>query len=145
MARSLQCTQNSVSVSVFLDAAVQTNPPGDVFQDVSTQTSDQQDSSLSFDVAVQTSSHGIHILSLDAAVQTTSPSTLSHHVSTQMGSRLPSSFSVDVFVQTPVRSARGYSATDHGVLYWLCLLERSSGPSKFCSTVSVISSRRYWQ
>ena len=88
----------------LLDAAVQTNPPGDVFQDVSTQTSDQQDSSLSFDVAVQTSSHGIHILSLDAAVQTTSPSTLSQHVSTQMGSRLASSFSVDVFVQTLVRS-----------------------------------------
>ena len=45
----------------ILDAAVQTNPPGDVFQDVSTQTSDQQDT-LSCDVAVQTSSHGIHML-----------------------------------------------------------------------------------
>ena len=66
------------------DAAVQTNLPGDVFQDVSTQTSDQQDT-LSCDVAVQTSSHGTHILSLDAAAQTTSPSTLSRHVSTQMG------------------------------------------------------------
>ena len=44
----------------LLDAAVQTNPPGDVFQYVSTQTSDQQDT-LSCDVAVQTSSHGIHI------------------------------------------------------------------------------------
>ena len=88
----------------LLDAAVQTNPPGDVFQDVSPQTSDQQDSSLSFDVAVQTSSHGIHILSLDAAVQTTSPSTLSQHVSTQMGSRSASSFSFDSFVQTPIRS-----------------------------------------
>ena len=87
----------------LLDAAVQTNPPGDVFQDVSTQTCDQQDT-LSCDVAVQTSSHGIHTLSLDAAVQTTSPSTMSQHVSTQMGSRLASSFSVDVFVQTPVSS-----------------------------------------
>ena len=55
-------------------------------------------------MAVQTYSHGIHILSLDAAVQTTSPSTLSQHVSTQMGSRLASSFSVDVLVQTPVRN-----------------------------------------
>ena len=98
-----QPSQQPVPVSL-LDAAVQTNPPGDVFQDVSTQTSDQQGSSLSFDVAVQTSSHGIHILSVDAAVQTTSPSTLSQHVSTQMGSRLASSFSVDVSVQTPVRS-----------------------------------------
>ena len=69
----------------LLDAAVQTNPPGDVFQDVSTQTSDQPVSSLSFDVAVQTSSHGIHTLSLDAAVQTIPHSTPSQHVSTQMG------------------------------------------------------------
>ena len=97
-----QPSQLPVPISL-LDAAVQTNPPGDVFQDVSTQTSDQQDT-LSCDVAVQTTSHGTHILSLDAAAQTTSPSTLSRHVSTQMGSRLASSFSVDVFVQTPVRS-----------------------------------------
>ena len=61
----LQPPQLPVSISL-LDAAVQTNPPGDVFQDVSTQTSDQQDT-LSCDVAVQTSSHGTHILSLDAA------------------------------------------------------------------------------
>ena len=59
---------------------------------------------LFFDVAVQTSSHGIHISSLDAAVQTTPQSTLSQHVSTQMGSRSASSFSVDIFVQTPIRS-----------------------------------------
>ena len=97
-----QPSQLPVPISL-LDAAVQTNPLGVVFQDVSTQTSDQQDT-LSCDVAVQTSSHGIHILSLDAAVQTTSPSTLSQHVSTQIGSRFASSFSVDVFVQTPVRS-----------------------------------------
>ena len=99
----LQPSQLPVPTSL-LDAAVQTTPPCDAFQDVSTQTSDQQVSSLSFDVAVQTSSHGIHISSLDAAVQTTSPSTLSEHVSTQMGSRSASSFSVDVFVQTPIRS-----------------------------------------
>ena len=98
-----QPSQLPVPISL-LDAAVQTNPPGNVFQDVSTQTSDQPVSSISFHVAVQTSSHGIHILSLDVAAQTTSPSTLSQHVSTQMGSRLASSFSVDVFVQTPVRS-----------------------------------------
>ena len=61
-------------------------------------------SSLSCDVAVRTSSHGIHILSLDAAVQTIPHSTLSQHVSTQMGSRPASSFSVDVFVQTLIRS-----------------------------------------
>ena len=61
-------------------------------------------SSLSLDVAVQTSLHGIHISSLDGAVQTTPQSTPSQHVSTQMGSRLASSFSVDMFFQTPVRS-----------------------------------------
>ena len=44
-------------------------------------------SSLSFDVAVQTSLHGIHISSMDAAVQTTPQSTPSQHVSTQIGSR----------------------------------------------------------
>ena len=76
----------------LLDAAVQTTPPCDVSQEVSTQTSDQQDM-LSCDVAVQTSSHDTHISSLDAAAQTTSPSTVSHHVSTQMGSRSASSFS----------------------------------------------------
>ena len=71
----------------LLDAAVQATPPCDVFQDVSTQTSDQQVSSISFDVAVQTSSHGIHTSSLDAAMQTIPHSTLSQHVSTQIGSR----------------------------------------------------------
>ena len=75
------------------------------FQDVSTQTSDQQISSIFVNVAVQTSSHGIHISSLDAAVQTIPHSTVSQHVSTQMGSRSDSSFSVDMFVQTPIRSA----------------------------------------
>ena len=98
-----QPSQPPVPISL-LDAAVQTTPPCDVSQEVSTQTSDQQDT-LSCDVAVQTSSHGAHILSLDAAAQTTSPSTLSQHVSTQMGSRSASSFSVDMSVQTPVRSA----------------------------------------
>ena len=83
---------------------MQTTPPCDVSQEVSTQTSDQQDT-LSCDVAVQTSSHGAHILSLDCAAQTTSPSTLSQHVSTQMDSRSASSYSVDMFVQTPVRCA----------------------------------------
>ena len=86
------------------DATVQTTPPCDVSHQVSTQTSDQQDT-LSCDVAVQTSLYGAHTLSLDAAAQTTSPSTSSQHVSTQMGSRSASSFSVDVFVQTLVRSA----------------------------------------
>ena len=88
-----------------LDAAVQATPPCDAFQDVSTETSDQQVSSLSFDAAVQTSPHGIHISSLDAAVQTIPHSTQFQHVSTQIGSRSASSFSVDVFVQTPIRSA----------------------------------------
>ena len=95
---------SQLPVPISLLDAVQTNPPGDVFQDVSTQTSDQQDT-LSCDVAVQTSSHGTHILSLDAAAQTTSPSTLSQHVSTQMGSRLASSFSVDASVQITAHSA----------------------------------------
>ena len=79
-----QPSQLPVPISL-LDAGVQTTPPCDVSHQVSTQTSVQQDT-LSCDVAVQTSSHGTHILSLDAAAQTTSPSTLSQHVSTQMGS-----------------------------------------------------------
>ena len=54
-----QPSQPPVPISL-LDAAVQTTPPCDVSQDVSTQTSDQPVSSLSFDVAVQASSHGIH-------------------------------------------------------------------------------------
>ena len=98
-----QPSQLPVPISL-LDAAVQTTPPCDASQDMSTQTSDQPVSSISFDVAVQTSSHGIHTSSLDAAVQTIPHSTLSQHVSTQMGSRSASSFSLDVFVQTPVRS-----------------------------------------
>ena len=57
-----QPSQLPVPISL-LDAAVQATPPCDAFQDVSTQTSDQQVSSLSFDVAVQTSPHGIHISS----------------------------------------------------------------------------------
>ena len=97
-----QPSQPPVPISL-LDAAVQTTPPCYVSQEVSTQTSDQQDM-LPCDVAVQTSSHGTHISSLDAAAQTTSPSTVSQHVSTQMGSRSASSFSVDMFVQTLVRS-----------------------------------------
>ena len=97
-----QPSQPPVPISL-LDAAVQTTPPCDVSHQVSTQTSDQQDT-LSCDVAVQTSSHGAHTLSLDVAAQTTSPSTLSQHVSTKMGSRSASSFSVDMFVQTLVRS-----------------------------------------
>ena len=98
-----QPSQLPVPISL-LDAAVQTTPPCGASQDVSSQTSDQPVSSLSFDVAVQTSSHGMHTLSLDNAVQTIPHSTPSQHVSTQMGSRSASSFSVDIFVQTPIRS-----------------------------------------
>ena len=83
---------------------MQTTSPCDASQDASTQTSDQLVSSLSFDVVVQTSLHGIHISSLDAAVQTIPHSTLCQNVSTQMGSRSASSFCVDIFVQTPFRS-----------------------------------------
>ena len=98
-----QPSQPPVPISL-LDAAVQTTPPCDVSQDVSTQTSDQPVSSLSLDVAVQTIFHSVRSSSLDAAVQTIPHSTLSQNVSTQMGSRPASSFSVDMFVQTPVRS-----------------------------------------
>ena len=99
----LQPSQLSVPISL-LDAAVQTTPPCVASQDVSTQTSDQQVSSLSLDVAVQTTFHSVRTSSLDAAVQTIPHSTLSQKVSTQMGSRSASSFSVDVFVQTPIRT-----------------------------------------
>ena len=69
---------------------------------MSTQTSDQPDALLSFDVAVQTSFHSVHTSSLDAAVQTLPHSTQA--VAAQMGSRPASSFSVDVTVQTLVRN-----------------------------------------
>ena len=104
-----QPSQLPVPISL-LDAVVQATPPCDAFQDVSTQTSNQQVSSLSFDVAVQTSPHGIHISSLDAAVQTTPQSTPSQHVSTQMGSRPVSSFSVDTSMQTSIRSVVRHDA-----------------------------------
>ena len=97
-----QPSQPPVSISL-LEAAVQTTPPCDVSQEVSTQTSDQLDT-LSCDVAVQTSFYGAPTLSLDAAAQTTSPSTSSQHVSTQMGSRSASSFSVDTSVQISAHS-----------------------------------------
>ena len=98
-----QPPQLPVPISL-LDAAVQTTPPSDASQDVSTQTSDQPVSSLSFDVAVQTSFHSVHTSSLDAAVQTLPHSTVSQGVSTQMCSRPASSFSLDAAVQTPIRS-----------------------------------------
>ena len=142
---AVQTSSHGIHTS-SLDAAVQTIPPCDAFQGVSTQTSDQQVSSIFFfDVAVQTSSHGIHTSSLDAAVQTIPHRTLFQHVSTQMGSRSASSCSVDMFVQTPIRSTVLHDVaiqTDHGVLHWLSLLERSSGPKpKLCSSVPVISTR----
>ena len=138
-----QASQLPVPISL-LDAAVQTTPPCGVSQDVSTQTSDQPVSSLSFDVAGQTSSHGVHKLSLDAAVQTISHSTPSQHVSTQVSSRSASSFSVDIFLQTPIRSVvRHDVAMQLPITEFFAgfILERSSGLSKLCSSVSVISTR----
>ena len=85
-------------------STAQTTPPSDASQDVSAQTSDQPVSSLSFDVAVQTPFHSVHISSLDAAVQTLPHSTASQDVTTQMGARPASSFSLDAAVQTPIRS-----------------------------------------
>ena len=116
-----QPSQQPVPISL-LDVAVQTTPPCGGSQDVSTQTSDQQVSSLSPDVAVQTSPHGVHISSLDAAVQTTPQSTPSQHVSTQMGSRSVSSFSVDIFVQTPI-----CSVVPHDVAIQLLITEFFTG------------------
>ena len=141
----LQPSQLPVPISL-LDAAVRATPPCDSFQDVSTQTSDQLVSQIFFDMAVQTSSRGILISYMDVAVQTTPHSTLSQHVSTQMGSRSASLFSVDIFVQTPIRSVVLHDVaiqltTDHGILYWMYFLERSSGPPKLCSSVPVISTR----
>ena len=97
-----QPSRPRVSVSL-LDAAVQTTPPCNISEEVSTQTSDQLDTLLC-DVAVQTSFYGAPTLSLDAAAQTTSPSTFSRDVSTQMGSRPASSFSVDTSVQISTQS-----------------------------------------
>ena len=97
-----QPSQLPVPISL-LDAAVQATPPCDAFQDVSTQTSDQQVSSLSFDVAVQTSPHGIHISSLDAAVQTTPLLRLSTSPHRWVLAQFPR-FLLIFFVQTPIRS-----------------------------------------
>ena len=105
-----QPSQLSVSIST-LDAAVQTTPPCDAFQDGSTQTSHQPVSSLSLDVAVQTSFHSVHTSSLDAAVQTLPHSTVSQDVSTQMGARPASTFSLDAAVQTPVRSTGSHDTS----------------------------------
>ena len=99
----LRPPQLPVPISL-LDAAVQTTPPSDASQNVSTQTSDQPVSSLSFDAAVQMPFHSVHILSLDAAVQTLPHSTAPQVVSTQMGTRPASSSSLDAAVQTPSRS-----------------------------------------
>ena len=119
-----QPSQLSVSMSP-LDAAVQTTPPCDAFQDVSTQTSDQPVSSLSLDVAVQTSFHSVHTSSLDAAVQTLPHSTLSQDASTQMGfAQLPRFLVMCLFrLLYAVRCTRYFhTTTDHGVLYWMYLL-----------------------
>ena len=106
----LQPPQLPVSISP-LDAAVQTTPPSDASQDVSTQTSEQPVSSIFFDVAVQTSFHSVHTSPLDAAVQTLPHSTVSQDVSTQMGARPASSFSLDVAVQTPIRSTGSHDTS----------------------------------
>ena len=119
---------------------MQTTPPCDASQDVSTQTSDQPVSSLSLDVAVQTSSHSIHTSSLDAAVQTTSPSTLSQHVSTQMGSRLASSFSVDEFVQTPISST-----VPHNYRSRSSLLDASSRTILLTAKTLTVSARHWYK
>ena len=86
------------------DVAVQTASPCKVSQDSSTQTFDQSGSSLSLDVAVQTTSCSASFSFLDAAVQTPSYSPLSQDVSTQFGSRTVSSFSVDAALQTSTHS-----------------------------------------
>ena len=88
----------------LMDVAVQTASPCEVFQDTSTQTSDQPGSSLSLDVAVQTIFRSVCSSSLDAAVQTLSHSSPSQDVSTQFGSRPASSFSVVASLQTSTHS-----------------------------------------
>ena len=94
---------------------------------------------------MKTSFHSVLTSSLDAAVQTSPQSTLSQDVSAQMGSCSPSSFSFDIFVQTPIRSngvtRSCHTTTDHGVLYWMYLLERSPGPPKLRSSAPAISTR----
>ena len=97
-----QLSQLPVPISL-LDAAVQTTPPCDASQDVSTQTSDQPVSSFSFDVAAHTPFHSGHISSLDAAVQPLPHNTASQDLSSQMGARPASSFSLDAAVQTLLR------------------------------------------
>ena len=83
---------------------MQTAAPCEVSQDSSTQTSDQPGSSLSLDVAVQTTPCSACSSFLDAAVQTPSYSPLSQDVSTQIGSRTVPSFSVDAALQTSTHS-----------------------------------------
>ena len=92
-------------LGLLVDAAVQTASPCEVSQNSSTQTSDQSGSSLSLDVAAQTTSCSASSSFLDAAVQTPLYSPLSQDVSTQSGSRTASSFSVDAALQTSTHSA----------------------------------------
>ena len=103
LATPSQSTQLPASVSL-VDVAAQTASPCEVSQDSSTQTSDQPGSSLSLDVAVQTTPCSACSSFLDAAVQTPSYSPLSQDVSTQFGTRTVSSFSVDAALQTSTHS-----------------------------------------
>ena len=103
LATPSQSTQLPAPVSLA-DAAVQTAAPCEISQDSSTQTSDQPGSSLSLDVAVQTTTCSACSSFLDAAVQTPSYSPFSQDVSTQFGSRTVSSFSVDAALQTSTHS-----------------------------------------
>ena len=126
-----QPPQLPVPISL-LDAAVQTTPPCDVSQDVSTQTSDQP---VSLVIFRRGSAGRLPTVSTPHLwMQTIPHSTLSQHVSTQMGSRSASSFSVDVFVQTPIRSTVLHDVATQLPLteffYWMYLLERSFGPPK---------------
>ena len=127
-----QPSQLPVPISLS-DAAVQATPPCDAFQDVSTQTSDQQVSSLSFDAAVQTSPHGIHISSLDAAVQTTPLLRLSTSPHRWVLAQFPR-FLLIFFDQTPIRSVVLHDVAIQlpitEFFTGLYLLERSSGPPK---------------
>ena len=86
----------------LVDVAVQTASPCEVSQDSC--LSDQSGSSLSLDVAVQTTSCSANSSFLDTAVQTPSCSPLSQDVSTQFGSRTVSSFSVDAALQASTHS-----------------------------------------
>ena len=133
----------------LLDAAVQTTPSCDATQDVSTQTSDQLVSSLSFPTLQCRRLPTVFTPHLWMRPRRRSHTVLlSQHVFTQIGSRSASSFSVDVFVQTPIRSTVLHDVATQLPLtefFIRCIFSNDRlDRQNFDRQSPVIGTRRYW-